>query len=179
MKAVFIPILCVALLAPAFAREAPNVTPDSVKKIIDQNGPVGTVRKLIVGDRPRPWENVLRGIESGNQQWLDVARALADGTDAGTSEDLQVALATALPNNPAGVLKLAGVQSFLSIDNLCGAPFIEPEPKVLKRYLRKAKTALETLKDKSVEQQRVRCLADIQAAIAQVNRGTSAVKLKR
>jgi hypothetical protein len=66
---------------------------------------------------------------------------LAAGTDAGTSQGLHVTLANALLKNPSGVLRLAGVQNFLSIDKLCSAPFIESKSEKISQYLSEARHA--------------------------------------
>jgi hypothetical protein len=136
-------------------------------KDIKEHGARLTVQKLTTGKRPRQWEALLQKIETGDPRWLAVARELADGTDAGTSEDLQVVLARALPKNPADVLRLADTQSFLSINDLCAAPFIEPEPAYLKRYLRETRRSLRILHDAAVEDRRKKCLARIEMVISE------------
>jgi len=159
--------LSVMLYTSAFAGEPLALTPQAITKDIENRGAKATVQKLISGKRPRLWESVLQKIKTGGAPWLAVAKELADGTDAGTSEALQIALATALPKNPSGVLQLAGTQGFLSLEDICGAPFIEPEPTDLKRYLDKTRRSLNNLKDMKVEQKRVKCLNEIERVISE------------
>ncbi len=157
------------LYSSTFASELLALTPQAITKDIESNGAKATVQKLTSGRRPRQWESVLRRIRTGDSSWLAVAGMLADGTDAGASEALQIALATALPKNPSGVLRLADTQSFLSLEDLCGAPFIEPELSYLKHYLVETRRSLSKLKDARVEQQRAKCLA----RLAEVETATS------
>jgi hypothetical protein len=91
---------------------------------------------------------------------------LAEGTDAGTSEDLQESLATALPHDPGAVLKLAGAEQFLSLDAICSAPFIEPEEAFLMRYLANARALLASLNERAVEDKRLKCLSQIEKKLA-------------
>jgi hypothetical protein len=68
----------------------------------------------------------------------------------------------ALPKNPAAVLKLTGTKSFLSLDDVCAAPFIEPEHAFLMRYLTETRRSLANLKDKAVESKRLKFLSQIE-----------------
>ncbi len=102
--------------------------------------------------------------------------ASAAGTAAGISEDLQVSLATAGAKNPAGVIQLAGIQSFLFPENLCSAPFIESEPYVLRRYLRRIRAALLSPKGERDGSQCSQCLTEIEAPIAKLQPGTHRAK---
>ena len=172
MKALSVLLILALLIGPAIAGGGPDPIPAQVLKDINDHGAKATVGKLIAGKRPRPWEAILRKIEAGDSRWLAVAGELAAGTDAGTSEDLQVVLARALPRNPAGVLRLAESQSFLAIDDLCGAPFIEPEPAFLNRYLHRTRRSLMNMHDATVEERRAQCLARIEKVIANEAAGT-------
>ncbi|MET3135289.1 hypothetical protein AAKU55_005597 [Oxalobacteraceae bacterium GrIS 1.11] len=162
-------LFATVLYASTSARESLELTPQAITKNIEKNGAKATVGALSSGTHGHQWEAVLRKIKTGDARWLAVAGVLAEGTDAGTAEDLQVSLAVALPKNPGGVLLLADTKSFLSLENICGAPFIEPTHAYIKRYLAEAQHSLENLKDVKVEQQKVKCLAKIQDAILQIS----------
>jgi hypothetical protein len=177
MRTRLVLLLAAMLSTSVIAGGALTVNPEAILKDINENGAKATVQKLTGGKHPQ-WNSVLRKIESGDARWLAVTRQLAAGTDAGTSEDLQVILARALPKNPAGVLGLADSQTFLAIDDLCGAPFIEPEPAYLHRYLAKAQAAVKKLNDASVEEQRKKCLARIEKTIAEEASKTPAASIR-
>src|SRR5262245_21884452 len=70
---------------------------------VDRDGARSVVNKLYGTKR---WANVLRGVESGDAEWLLAARKLRGGTDAGSTSDLEIAVFTALGSNPSGVLAL-------------------------------------------------------------------------
>lgn len=72
---------------------APKLTPQDVSTILKERGASDTVEFLF---KSRRWESsVLPGVESGGSDWLQVARALHKGTDAGGSEDLEGAMVLA------------------------------------------------------------------------------------
>ena len=85
---------------------------------------------------------------------------------------MQIALATALPKNPGGVLRLADTQNFLSIQYLCGAPFIEPSHAFLMTYLKQARHALRKLNIPKIEEKRNTCLMEIDKALAELSKST-------
>lgn len=156
---------CVLLVCcfAAASSESPksSLTSESIGQEVRTLGAKATVEKLNSGPRPRRWDLVLDRIESGAVEWLGVAKDLSPGTDAGTSTGLRVTLARALPKNPGGVLALIDGK-VITVEYLCTAPFIEPEAAFLRRYLRDTKSALETLKDSTVDAYRRDCLQEIQ-----------------
>jgi hypothetical protein len=150
------------LVATACAAQNEPITAISLLEKIDRAGAQSVVNELSAGDESG-WEFVMRKIEAGSTDWLNVAGRLSAGTDAGTSESLQIALATALPKNPAGVLRLIDRQSFLSVDHVCAAPFIEPELSYMKSYLSEAKAALIPMQGADVENIKTKCLSELNA----------------
>jgi len=146
---------------------ASALTPASITNDVATYGARETVVKLTKAPPSRDWNFVMQHAEQGESRWLAVAKQLANGTDAGTSEDLQIALAIALPKNPAGVLRLADTQSFLTIEDLCSAPFIEASERYIKHYLIQARRALEKTSDRAVENKRRKCLARIDSTISE------------
>lgn len=155
-----------SLVATSCVAQNEPISAASILQKIDRVGAQSVVTELTAGDESA-WDFVMSKVGEGSAEWLDVARRLSAGTDAGASEALQIAVATALPKNPGGVLRLAAAQSFLSIDHVCAAPFIEPEPSYMQRYLSEAKAALTTLKDPGVEGARAKCLAEINSVTNQ------------
>ncbi len=169
MKLPYLLYAVAPLLFVLISSSAASVDPKAISKEIERHGAKATVARLTSSRHARNWESTLQHIETGDPDWLVVAANLADGTDAGTSEELQIALAIALPRNPPGVLNLAGTQSFLSIRDLCGAPFIEPTDEYLKHYLIDARRALQRLPyNSSIEQKKVQCLSEIDNAIEEI-----------
>ncbi|MET3135412.1 hypothetical protein AAKU55_005722 [Oxalobacteraceae bacterium GrIS 1.11] len=162
MKKIILFIFSTILCMSAFASETLALTPQAITKYIREHGAKETVRNLYKDNDSRRWDFVIHKMESGDSDWLSIAKIIAEGTDAGTSEDLIVTLAIALPKNPRRVLQLIGTTSFLSYETVCNAPFIEPTSVYLRNYLRKTRQVLKNLKDTTVEEQRVKCLSQIE-----------------
>ena len=145
-------------------------SPQNLTASIRTDGAKKTVERLYLSSRSKEWNSVIAKIQTGDSRWLTVAGELAAGTDAGTSTDLQIALATALPKNPGGVLQLADTQNFLSLPNLCGAPFIEPSRTFLSAYLKQARQALRQLNKPVMEAKRTACLMEIDKALLELSK---------
>ncbi|MDR5881515.1 hypothetical protein [Caballeronia sp. LZ032] len=124
--------LACALLASACA--SAQVTPDAARIAgeIETQGARPAVASL---DRDGQFDAVLESIATGNAAWVELAPRLAQGTDASASIGLTIALATALPKNPAAVLRVLDDGPVLGTSAVCGAPFIEPSPGEVKAYL--------------------------------------------
>ena len=157
-------LLLLMLCAPVEAAKPPPMSAQEIADYVRTNGAKATVDLLYSGARAGEWESVISHVQSGSSPWVAVAENLATGTDAGTSLDLQVSLALALPMNPRGVLRLAGTQGFLSLKDLCGAPFIEPSHSYMLKYLKRARRSLQSLHDAALQPQKAACLAQIDKA---------------
>lgn len=127
-----------ALLGQACAAAA-DVSAASVLADIARLGARGEAARLNAKDG-RDWETVMRRVQSGRPEWLDVARQLKAGTDAGPAEDLRASVAMALARNPAGLLAL--VPSDFALADICTVPMIEPTDKHVADYKRAAEKAL-------------------------------------
>ncbi len=155
-----LPRACAAVLAlsPAAGGAAPTVNPAALSRDIDARG----ARAVIAGlAREGQWDGVVHHIDGGSDAWLAVAAKLAPGSDAGSAEDLGISLATALPRNPAGVLRIASPQDDtpLSLARVCGVPFIEQPPSEAAAYRTRAVNAVTRVADPSLADRRARCLA--------------------
>jgi len=53
------------------------------------------------------WQQLLAGIATGTEAWLKVAVALQAVSDAGSAEQLELAVGEALEHRPSNVLRLA------------------------------------------------------------------------
>jgi hypothetical protein len=113
----FIGLLVVAI---GIAKGAPstNGAPDPVAFLqkVQRDGAKAVVAQL----NGAQWVAVLKGIESGSHEWLEVAVTLHGATDAGPSEMLTLAAGVALRRAPADVLDV--VASELSVEGVCGLP---------------------------------------------------------
>jgi hypothetical protein len=93
--------------APA-APTAADVTPASVRAMIEADGAQPTVAALWNANDGAAWDVVAAGVESGEQAWLDIVPLIEPGTENATAHDLAYGLSQALLTHPAGVLAAAG-----------------------------------------------------------------------
>lgn len=112
------------------------------------------------------WDRLTQEIWLGRAEYIALAPKLAEGTDAGTSEDLGISLAHALPLAPASVLRAMDlkVDAVLGLKRVCGVPFIEDTVEDLPGYVRAAKQALGKVSDAALLQAKAACLVELRAA---------------
>lgn len=109
------------------------------------------------------FELILKRIDEGDAQWIALAPSLYKGTDAGDSEDIEIALATALPKNALAVLSALNGNTAISegqprIDKVCGVPFIEPTDRFIQKYLKESTAALKAVSDEKLLPLAKKCL---------------------
>jgi hypothetical protein len=150
-----------ALVLPAFTAHAADVTPAAIVADIGQYGAPQVVKQLNAGSGAR-WKAVIAGIALGQNAWLDVARAIQPGVDAGTAEDLTSAVASALKVNPAGVLRLIGTE--FPLTKVCDVPLIEPTNAEVAIWKRRTLAALDRVRDPSLTTK----VHDCRAALAAI-----------
>jgi hypothetical protein len=145
------------------------VTPGRIRREIKATGATATVNRLWARVGRSDWDLVIEQIAMGKPEWLALVPEIKPGTDAGATEDLILALSEALPKNTSGVLKLIGTDPILSYDQICKSPVMEGGTMdEVREYLASAQAALENLKDPSVEDRRMKCLAEIKKGMRRV-----------
>jgi hypothetical protein len=152
-------VLSAGPLGPGSAAHAQvRVNLPEVRASLESRGPRETVGRLQAASQ---WDVVLDGIGKGEVAWIALVPRLAQGTDAGLSETLGVALAKALPRAPAAVLNALdpGDGPLLGPSRVCGAPFVEPTPDFLAAYRPRALAAVEGVRDPRLRSIRDACLA--------------------
>ncbi|WP_157076002.1 hypothetical protein [Erwinia persicina] len=89
------------------------------------------------------WEAIVKGLSTGEAEWLQIVPLIARYTDAGFAEDLATALAQALPKNVAGVMNVLDEQlPPVSIGNVCSMPLYNETVLEQNEYVVKAIQAL-------------------------------------
>ena len=170
-------ILILLLMAVIFLRipgvvSADELTPASIIEDVKKHGARAVIDQFWKEDRYfTDWFHILANIEKGKNEWLEVAKLLKSGSDAGMSTDLNFAVARALPINPVAVLSLVeteehGIGKF-GLEDVCTCPFVEEELEdVENKYLKAAESALLGMrvpeKDKKLDVLRWKCLEQIQ-----------------
>ncbi|QCP54382.1 hypothetical protein FAZ95_36190 [Trinickia violacea] len=152
------------LASPAFAA---TLTPAQIERDIRVHGARVTVQSL---DREGKFNAVLDRIASGKAAWVRLAPGLAQGTDAGDSTGLTVALARALPKNPTAVLAALDEGPVIGPAAVCGVPFIEPSPQEVHEYLGRAIPAVTHVEPSDRLAHRSACLEALHHAQDQTSR---------
>jgi hypothetical protein len=149
---------------------ADGPTPAMIIAQIKKGGSEKVVLELTHNDSR--WDAVTENIQKGDKEWLEVARLLKPGSDAGSSEDLNFSVARALPRNPVDVLSLID-GAYFEIERVCTIPFIEAERDVEERYLKDVEGALLNMQGESdnhkVQTLRWRCLGIVQSLLKSLN----------
>jgi hypothetical protein len=143
-----------------------------VRASLESRGAGQTVRRLQAAGQ---WDVVLDGIGNGEVAWIAIVPRLAQGTDAGLSETLGVALAKALPRAPAAVLDALDPKDgpVLGPSRVCGAPFVEPTPEFLAAYRPRALAAVEGVREPRLRNIRDACLAALRKGEEPIAPGSS------
>jgi len=155
--------VAVGIVAWAVAGAAPPVAPDPLQlaRDIGNEGPAAVVERLW---RTGTYQEVLQQMASGSKQWVALAPQLAQGADAAAAEGLGIALAEALPRNPASVLAvLDPARPALSPARICGVPFIEGTTVDIPAYVRDSTAAVSAVTDDRLQAAKVACLAALRS----------------
>jgi hypothetical protein len=148
----------VVFLLAAASPETPP-TPATIQKDIRSNGAKAVVNHL---DKSGAYEDiVISKIKSGNAQWIPLAKFLATGTDAATSEELTQALIYALPKSPRAVLSiidLSGSSISISAGSVCSASFFEGDPTNIPLYRVAAVRSVQSIAIPSLQTAKHECL---------------------
>lgn len=163
--------ILLGLLAPFHNADAEELSAAKLQSEIKKHGPRRVVERLTATSWAR-FDRVCHMVETGNRNWLTVARLLKPGTDAGSAESLDFAVARALPKAPAEILSMVqgeehNVSGGFGLADVCTVPFLEEEQHVVDRYLVSAERALEKMKKDSRHRQletlRQKCLERIRS----------------
>ena len=130
---------------------------------IDQRGAKATIAVLAKADQ---WDQVADRMGSGDARWIALAPKLAPGSDAGSAEDLGIALAFSLPKNPQAVLAALDPANghIIGVGRVCGMPFIEDTVKDRPAYRRLALRAVAGVSAPALSQRRAACLTELRRA---------------
>ena len=115
---------CVSASSHVVATTPPGLAHDVDQKLATEP-PAKVVAELVASGA---WGRLMARIASGDTHAISLVRKLSRGTDAGTSEDITISLAEALPKATGEVLLMLSPDRHdvvLSFDRVCSAPFIE------------------------------------------------------
>jgi hypothetical protein len=150
-----------------------TTSPVTLRGVCDSIASVGarvTLQRLY--KNKDQWENLLAGIATGAPGWLNAARQLRTVSDAGATEQIELAAGEALEHRPADVLSLI-VDDF-GIINVCGGPDVD-DPRfdsyeLSMAAIQRREGMLRAIQDDTLRQKRDACLAELGRAKADVAR---------
>ena len=145
MKRIY--LLAMIMLSYSSMAEINVVTPKIVLENIHDSGAKKYIHDLAKENAratsTSQWEAIVKGLSSGEAEWLQIVPLIARYTDAGFAEDLATALAQALPKNVAGVMNVLDEQlPPVSIGNVCSMPLYNETVPEQNEYVVKAIQAL-------------------------------------
>lgn len=91
------------------------------------------------------YDTIVLNLSRGKDRWIEIYPDLKQPPFTGVTylqEGLNIAMASALPENPSAVLKFVNETN---VEFICGIPFIEPTPAEVEAYYVKASTAINDL----------------------------------
>lgn len=131
-----------------------------VLRVIERDGSPAALKRIF--DDTSQSSILLRGVARGTGGWLAVAAKLRPVSDAGASEELDLAVAEALPRSPAGVLRL--LPAPFAVARICGVPFVEQPVAESQSYRRRALAAVVSVRDHRLRSVRDQCLDALRSA---------------
>jgi len=110
------------------------------------------------------YDTIVLNLSRGERRWIeiypDLKKAPFDGVTH-LQEGLNIAMASALPENPSAVIRFVNETN---VKFICGIPFIESTPAEVEAYYVKASAAIEDLT--SGGPWKKRCLLTLKKAVA-------------
>ena len=141
-------------------------TPQEVLALVKAQGPSETVVQL---DQSGAWtSSVLPGVATARPDWIDVARALYPGTDAGGREELEDALSEALLKAPYEMLPLVRELWWKPPTTVCTFGWDSELPGGVESYVQRLKSSLSAAPPAQLAHLRSECLQGIEATLKEV-----------
>ena len=158
--AVIVLLIASSYAESAFSANGPPQGPDMVLARIRNEGAAAVIRSL--WDTPR-WSELTDEVASGDARWINVAVALAPGSDAGSTSELNDALVVALSRNPAYVLSAVPTNPSdtnpIGLSILCEGPQDPPETYAAAlAELKEEETAVRAVRDEALAGKKDLCL---------------------
>lgn len=136
--------------------QMPKVTEDTGQKVLAS-----------LWDDRVTWDKFISCVQSGRSAWVDAGLAIRRFSDAGASEELDLALGEALGSSPDHILAKAALpDSGIELDWLCSGPDVD-DPRFDSYALSMAEIerrlkALSQVKNQDLEPQVDACRADLE-----------------
>ncbi len=152
------------LAASALVQAGPALTSRAISEQIRTLGAGPTLQAIY--DNDDKWSQLLAGIATGTKEWLCISNQLHPASDAGSSEQLGLAVGEALEHSPENVLSLAITE--FGVWRVCGEPDVDDDRfnsyKLSMAAIDKRLKMVQSVKNKSLRQVRDSCLARLEEA---------------
>jgi hypothetical protein len=107
------------VLSTLWATVPYNITPQAISAQIASRGAATVLKELY--DDEDVWSDVLEHIGTGESNWLNIGASLHKASDAGSSEDLEVAFFFALNHSATQVLRMSSPEE---MSQICSSNFL-------------------------------------------------------
>ena len=108
------------------------------------------------------WNQLCKGISSGEERWLEVLTLLKPESDAAASEDFDDAFSEAIVHNPENVFRYTKYnKSKVYQEAICSASPRSENVKEAKQYIHLAKISVSKVQSPDLQQEKQRCLASL------------------
>jgi hypothetical protein len=157
-------LLAVVSLVGVSASADPAFSPQRVANSIATSGARATLSRIY--EDQGQWAALLAGIATGKPLWLDLAKQLRRVSDAGASEQIDLAAGEALEHRPANVLAL--VLEDFGISAVCGGPDVD-DPRfnsydLSMRAISLRQEKVRAIRDARLTQKRNACILELDKA---------------
>jgi hypothetical protein len=146
-----------------------ELRPQDIQLAIQQRGAKSVAMELF--ENREKWPQLLKAVSSGSQEWLNVAKKLSAGTDAGATSMLQIAVTRALGNNPLETLKImsddtVNYSPVFSAVFVCSSNFLidYPADESALEFIDSTVEKLKRIKEPTVANTRDQCITAFQEA---------------
>jgi hypothetical protein len=154
-----LPFVLSLLLLSQLSFAGPQAEPcaSEILSQIEQRGARAVVQELY--ESHESWSALLKAISSGTPEWLEVAKKLKSGTDAGSTNMLEIAVFRALGQAPLDTLRLLASDAS-SWSSVCSSNFLidDPADQNALNLIDKTIAELQNIKDPSVITTRDDCI---------------------
>ncbi len=153
--------------APVTATQLRRMTAAQFQAGIDKEGAQAFVARITKETDPHNWDEpnydiILNHIATGNAAWLKIASEIGPYTlDKDFNKGMNVALAYALLENPAGVLRIRLARQDDHFMNACMYPFPQPSEAFVKHYQKNALVSLKRIHDPALKAQAEDCRREL------------------
>ena len=158
-------LVCILAASFASADMTKQLTAVAVRRLIQNLGAAAALQQMY--NNERSWERLLANIATGQSEWLEIANTLFLVSDAGASEQLELAVGEALEHRPQNVLRISVPALGIGI---CGGPDVDDH-----RYdsyefsmsaIKKRQKMLLTVDAQDLRASRTACIAELEKAKA-------------